>query len=394
MRRVALRAALLVAAAAASSSPAHAQARPIPIGTFQDQVEPAKPGPVLSAPQAAAANRLFGELLPIVRANPLLTSSPADNCVRLASHAWGAGARAAVEVSVSFLIVIEGNCYGLTEPFATIRVNEDRELFQPAALPGPRGDTAQPSIFMPLQPNASLNGFPRFGEHVVISRGGELPFMPVSKEVYLQTLARGWEAATAEGDAASARADREIQEALRAWLDGGRARQAAENERAIREAAAYLSADQIATMRTVLTEGLEGTEQLLRARLDGIREAASRAASHRTLRNELDLVRAELNGLTAEQRRAPACLDPLEAWTTAGPAECPLERQFLTRNPGYWDDSLPASAPQLILIKMGAGRPDRGNAQTADARRAATQRDIAQRALQGLDLHALARLLR
>jgi hypothetical protein len=388
--------AVVLLACAIAPAGVAAQARGVPVGEYQWHVTRATAGPTLPAARVAAANALLDAVVPVVRRHPDAGASPPDMCVRMTSHAYASddGQRAAVEVSVMFPIVIDGQCYGLTTSALNVHVNDARLVFrQRVPLPGRtvEGDDAQ--IFMPLRPQPSPTGHPRYGEFVAITRPGVPLFLPLPRERYLQALERGWQASLAEARKDAAAVDSGFGGALARWLNGGRAEQVAETERALKEMEAYLTREQIAEMRRNFELSLRTTEESLRQMAATVAEQAPlRDGALADIESSLARIRGELAALSPAQRALPTCLVAEHAWESAGPMTCDASQQPIVPNPAYWDRGLTASAAQLILVRVGGVRP--GGGESDEGRRTARQYAMQMRLFEGLDYEALAALVR
>jgi hypothetical protein len=385
---------------AASTVPAAvtAQARGFPLGEYQIHVTRPVAGPVLPAAHATAAGALLDAILPIVRGNSAAASSPPDMCIRLFSHAWSTepDLGAAVELSLMFPIVIDGQCYNLTTTAVAVRVNDLKPLLnRRVALPGPPAGSDGEPMFMPLRPQPSPASHPRFGDVVMIARPGASPFLPVTKEQYLRALERGWQASLAEVRRDAAKTPVDFGAAWERWVNGGRAERIAATERTLRDAAAYLTPAQLAEMQSSFERSLVETERALQAMASMVVESAPRQdAALASVQSNIEQIQRELAGLSPADRQLPACLVDETAWVSAGPRLCPVEQQPIVANRAYWDRTKPKHAAQVILVQVGHIERRRNDTASEAARRAASQQALMMRLFETLDYAALAALIR
>jgi hypothetical protein len=390
--------ALAAAAVLAAAVGAEAQAVGRPLGQYQLDIQRAVAGRHGMTPeQARAANALLDQVLTVVRADPTATASPPSMCMRLRTHAYvpGDDGRVAVEVDVSFPIVVQGQCYNMTTTALRVWVNDLAPLLTRMTTGGRSPDAGEEPIFAPLRPTHSPSTHPRYGRFVVIARAGETPFLPLPREDFLRSLERDWMAGAAELDAGSRALDEALGGARDRWFGGERARFVAEQEQGLADLAPYLSAQQLAEMR-------ETMRQVLIAADEGVRRADSAYAAHapgmrergeRTTDDHLQRVRDELAALSPAERRTPTCLDVNRVLFSAGPATCPVHEQPVMANAGYWRRGLPPGAAQLVLVEIGDLTGSRGSGPGADAR-FALQQEIVHRLAANLEYAALEALIR
>jgi hypothetical protein len=383
--------AVVAAVLPATAAPAAAQAKSTPLGTYKVEITRAVGGTLLAGAQAVAADALLDQLLPVVRANEAASRTPPDRCMQLGSHHGQAAGRPVANVSVFMLAVIDGACYNLYNIVIVITANDPRTLPASGRIDMP-GESRPPQILPPLQQTGTIAGFPRYGNRVVISKPGVPLFLPVPKEQQLRALERRLQASLNEARAEFEKGQRGYAKSQEDWLNGGRARMIADNERALKDAEATMTPEKHAEYRRTLEQLLEAAEF---GRQLGARMAAEQRARQpeweRQLSAPLDSVRAELARLTPAQLQQPACQVAPQA-TSTGPTTCPIEQQLRVWNTAYFDDTLPAGAVQLIVVEIGEvpGDPRRSAAQ----RSAHPQQQVIDRIIETLDYAALARLIR
>jgi hypothetical protein len=390
--------ALGAAAVLASSIGAEAQAVGRPLGQYQLDIQRAAAGRNgMTAEQARAANALLDQVLAIVRTNPTATASPPSMCMRLRTHSYlpGDDGRVAIEVDLSFPIVVQGQCYGMTTSALRIRVNDLAPLLTRMRTGTRDREADEEQMYQPLRPGNSPSAHPRYDRHVVIARAGEAPFLPLPKESYLRSLERDWMAGAAQAERDSRRNGAGLGDIHAAWIGGERARFVAGQEEALAILARSMTAEQLAEVREEMRRALASMDEAM-PRMAG--EYAAAAAHYEgraesTTADYLRRVRAELAALSPAERRSPTCRDLDRAYFSAGPATCPVHEQPVIANPGYWRRGLPPGAAQLILVEIGDLTGSHGSGPEAAARHA-LQQEIVQRLAATLDYAALEALIR
>jgi hypothetical protein len=359
-------------------------------GRFEQELNPRTRIEGLTPAETREWNAAVDRVAAILRANEAVRTPPPGICTRLLAFVgeFLVGARMRSAPTVQIPVSYDGRtCSRISNGAVTVHLNGFGHFLGIAPGSGVEPESERElreRIFVLPPTEAHAGAGVRYAqhEHLVVLTHGRAPLtLPVSREDLLRR--RIVEAERTRTEIAAMPAEPMVD--LERWLREEKPRMQAEFQQSLRELEEYLSAEEIQRRREAHESFLAQVEAGMRQvaapqpELDAIRDGAAARTQ-----GEAQQLRAALDALSPEQRRAPACFDPDNPAAFVG--DCHGGgRPYVMLNPSYFDDSLPKSAVQLIVVSSPMelrGKED------------PRHYELRQRIFQTLDYAALAELLR